>query len=68
MLVTALGLSGSNKSFSSASLGHGAASAVVHRFWCLISSSSTASALNNNWNGGEVGGSAHRIVVTPYYP
>jgi hypothetical protein len=49
-LVTVLSLCNSNKSFSSASLGHGGASAVVHRLWCLISSGSTASAPNNNWN------------------
>jgi hypothetical protein len=50
-LVTALSLSDSNKSFSSASLEHGGASAVVHRLWCLISCDSTASAPNNNQNG-----------------
>jgi hypothetical protein len=48
MLVTALSLSDSNKSFSSASLGHGDASVIVRRLWCLISS---ASAPNNNRNG-----------------
>jgi hypothetical protein len=50
-LVTALSLSDSNKSFSLASLGHGGASAVVRRLWCLISFGSTALALNNNRNG-----------------
>jgi hypothetical protein len=50
-LVTGLSLSNSNKSFSLASLGHGGASAVVHRLWCLIFSGSTASTLNNNRNG-----------------
>jgi cellulose synthase/poly-beta-1,6-N-acetylglucosamine synthase-like glycosyltransferase len=50
-LVTALSLFYSNKSFSSASLGHGGASAVVRRLLCLISSGSTASAPNNNQNG-----------------
>jgi hypothetical protein len=63
-----LSLSDSNKSFSSASLGHGGASAIVRRLWCLISFGSTTSALNNNRNGGEVGGSADRCVVTPYCP
>jgi hypothetical protein len=50
-LVIALSLSDSSKSFSSASLGHGGASAVIHRLWCLISFGSIASALNNNRNG-----------------
>jgi hypothetical protein len=50
-LVTAFSLSDSNKTFSSASLGHGGVFAVVRRLLCLISFGSTASALNNNWNG-----------------
>jgi hypothetical protein len=49
-LVIALSLSDFSKSFSLASLGHGRASAVVRRLWCLISSGSSASASNNNWN------------------
>jgi hypothetical protein len=50
-LVTALSLSDPNKAFSSASLGHGGASAVVRKLWCLISFGSTALAPNNNRNG-----------------
>jgi hypothetical protein len=42
---------GSNKSLSSASLGQGGTSVAVHRLRCLISSGSTASALNSNQNG-----------------
>jgi hypothetical protein len=49
-LATTLSLCDSNKSFSSTSLGHGGASAIVHILWCLISSGSTASALYNNQN------------------
>jgi hypothetical protein len=35
---------------SSASLGHGGASVVVRKLWCLISSGNTASAPNNSLN------------------
>jgi hypothetical protein len=59
-------MSDSSKSFSSASSGHGGASVVVCRLWCLISSGSTTSALNNNQKRGEVGGSGDRSVVTLY--
>jgi hypothetical protein len=50
-LFITLSLSDSNKSFSSASLGHGGAPTVVRRLWCLISFNSTASTLNTNRNG-----------------
>jgi hypothetical protein len=41
----------SNKSFSLSSLGHGGVFTIVRRLLCLISSSSSASAPNNNLNG-----------------
>jgi hypothetical protein len=49
--VTALSLSDSNKSFSSASLGHAVLSAVAHKLRCFISFGSIASAAYVNQNG-----------------
>jgi hypothetical protein len=50
-LVTTLSLFDSNKSFSLTSVGHGGASIVVHRLWCLISLGNTACTPNNSLNG-----------------
>jgi hypothetical protein len=46
-----LSLSGSNKSLSSASVGQGGVSVAVRRLRCLVSSSSTTLAQNNNRKG-----------------
>jgi hypothetical protein len=50
-LATVLSLSGSSKSFSSASLGHTRASIVVHKIQYFTSSGSILSAPYINWNG-----------------
>jgi hypothetical protein len=49
--ATALSLSGSSRSFSSASLGHTGASVAVCKFQCFTSSGNTASVLYINRNG-----------------